>query len=203
MTDATPQKKPQKKPIGPKQAAFVKLTHGMTIVSLVIMIGSGLRIYNANPVFGGRGGWVFPKAWVLGGGLSDARNWHFAAMWFFSINLLIYGLYIFITKRWEKRFLSAADVKALKESQNAKRKNYAWHRLVYTGIVPVLLLAIVSGIAMYKPAQFDWLGGLFINWQVLRTVHFVTVPIVLVFTIAHAILGMRVGTFKLIRSMFI
>jgi hypothetical protein len=70
MTDV----KPKKKPPGPKQAAFVKLTHAITIVSLVIMIGSGLRIYNANPVFGGRGGWVFPKAWVLGGGLSDARN---------------------------------------------------------------------------------------------------------------------------------
>jgi thiosulfate reductase cytochrome b subunit len=199
MTDV----KPKKKTPGPKQAAFVKLTHGITIVSLVMMIGSGLRIYNANPVFGGRGGWVFPKAWVLGGGLSDARNWHFAAMWFFCINLLIYGIYIFVTKRWEKRFLSSADVKALKESQNTKRKNYAWHRLVYTGIVPVLLLAIVSGIAMYKPAQFDWLAGLFINWQTLRTVHFVTVPIVLIFTVAHAFLGLKVGTFKLIRSMFV
>jgi thiosulfate reductase cytochrome b subunit len=203
MTDAKPQKKPQKKPPGPKQAAFVKLTHGITIVSLVIMIGSGLRIYNANPVFGGRGAAVFPKAWVLGGGLSDARNWHFSAMWLFCINLLVYGIYIFVTKRWEKRFVSSADVKALKESQNAKRKNYAWHRVVYTGIVPVLLLAIVSGIAMYKPAQFDWLAGLFINWQMLRTVHFITVPIVLVFTLIHTILGMKVGTFKLIRSMFV
>jgi thiosulfate reductase cytochrome b subunit len=199
MTEA----KPKKKPPGPKQAAFIKLTHSITIVSLVIMIGSGLRIYNANPVFGGQNGAVFPKTWVLGGGLSDARNWHFSAMWIFSINLLIYGIYIFVTKRWEKRFLSSADVKALKESQNAKRKAYAWHRLVYTGIVPILLLAIVSGIAMYKPAQFDWLSGLFINWQILRTVHFMTVPIVLLFTLAHAILGLKVGTFKLIRSMFI
>lgn len=203
MTDVKPPKKLQKKPPGPKQAGFVKLTHGITIVSLIVMIGSGLRIYNANPVFGGRGAWVFPKAWVLGGGLSDARNWHFSTMWLFSINLLIYGIYIFMTKRWEKRFVSSADVKALKESQNAKRKNYAWHRLVYTGIIPVLLLAIVSGVAMYKPAQFDWLASLFVNWQTLRTVHFITVPIVLVFTLVHAILGMKVGTFKLIRSMFV
>jgi thiosulfate reductase cytochrome b subunit len=203
MTDATPQKKSQKKPIGPKQAGFVKLTHGMTIVTLIIMIGSGLRIYNANPVFGGRGGWVFPKELVLGGGLSDARNWHFATMWFFSMNLLIYGLYIFITKRWEKRFASSADVKALQVSQNAKRKTYAWHRLAYTAVIPILLMAIVSGIAMYKPAQFDWLASLFINWQTLRTVHFITVPIVLIFMLFHVILGMRVGTFKLIRSMFV
>lgn len=202
MTNVSPVK-PKKKPPGPKQAAFVKLTHGTTIVSLGIMIASGLRIYNANPVFGGRGAWIFPKMMVLGGGLSDARSWHFAAMWFFSINLLIYGLYIFITKRWEKRFVSSADVKALQVSQNAKRKTYAWHRVVYSAIIPILILAIVSGIAMYKPAQFDWLADLFVNWQTLRIVHFATVPIVLGFTIVHAILGMKVGTFKLIRSMFI
>lgn len=199
MTDV----KSKKKSPGPKQAAFVKLTHGLTMISLVFMISSGLRIYNADPVFGGRGGWLFPKMLLLGGGLSDARSWHFATMWFFSVNLLIYGLYIFITKRWKKRFVSSADIKALQVSQNAKRKTYAWHRVVYSGIIPILILAIVSGVAMYKPAQFDWLSGLFVNWQTLRTVHFVTVPIVLVFTIVHAMLGMKVGTLKLIRSMFI
>jgi thiosulfate reductase cytochrome b subunit len=195
--------KPKKKPPGPKQAAFIKLTHAITIVSLVIMMGSGLQIYNANPVFGSRDGWTFPKMITIGGWLGGGRNWHFAAMWFFSINLFIYGLYIFITKRWEKRFASSADLKALQTATNVKRKNYAWHRLVYTGIIPVLLLAIVSGIAMYKPAQLDWLSDLFINWQILRTVHFLTVPIVLVFMIVHAILGLKVGTMKLIRSMFI
>jgi thiosulfate reductase cytochrome b subunit len=199
MTDAT---KPKKTPPGPKQAAFIKLTHTINIISLIIMTGSGLQIYNANPVFGGRGAFTFPPVVTIGGWLGGGRNWHFAAMWVFSINLLIYGLFIFITKRWEKRFASGADVKALQVAQNAKRKNYAWHRVVYTGIIPVLLLAIASGLAMYKPAQFEWLSGLFVNWQILRTVHFLTIPIVLGFTIVHTLLGLKVGTLRLIRSMF-
>ncbi|WP_016952482.1 cytochrome b/b6 domain-containing protein [Anabaena sp. PCC 7108] len=187
----------------PKQTFFAKTFHWMNIISLMIMIASGLQIYNANPVFGGREGWHFPDFLLLGGWLAGGRNWHFAAMWFFSLNLLWYGIYIFITRRWQRRFVDAGDIKALQVSQNLKRKNYAWHRLVYTGIIPVLLLAIFSGLAMYKPAQLHWLSGLFGSWQILRTIHFITVPTVLLFTIIHFLLALKVGSFRLVKSMFI
>ncbi|MEA5618003.1 cytochrome b/b6 domain-containing protein [Cronbergia sp. UHCC 0137] len=189
-------------PPTPKQTFLAKTFHWINIISLFIMITSGLQIYNANPVFGGRGGWHFPPFLLLGGWLAGGRNWHFAAMWFFSLNLLWYGLYIFISRRWQRRFVASLDIKALQLSQNTKRKNYAWHRLVYTGIIPVLLLAIFSGLAMYKPAQLHWLSGLFGNWQTLRTVHFITVPIVVLFTVAHFLLGRKVGGIRLIQSMF-
>lgn len=194
--------KKTKSPPIPKQAIFIKIIHGLNIISLLLMIGSGLQIYNANPVFGGRGGWHFPDFLLLGGWLGGGRHWHFAGMWLFSINLLIYGIYIFLTRRWKKRFISKSDVEVLQKGQNPKRKAYAWHRLVYTGIVPVLLLAIASGLAMYKPVQLHWLSSLFINWQILRTVHFITVPIVILFAIAHSLLGLKVGGSRLIRSIF-
>lgn len=186
----------------PKQALFIKIFHTINLISLIFMTTSGLRIYNANPVFGGRGGWTFPKFLLLGGGLSGARNWHFAAMWFFSMSLLIYGIYIFITKRWKHRFASDKDLQAL-QAANPKRKNYAWHRLIYTAVIPILLLAILSGLCMYKPAQFAWVTGLFGSWQNLRVVHFLTIPIVLIFAIAHIFYSFRVGGLKMIRSMFI
>jgi thiosulfate reductase cytochrome b subunit len=185
----------------PKQTFFVKIIHTLLIVSLLIMIISGLQIYNANPVFGGRGGWHFPRFMSLGG-LARGRDWHFAFMWVFSLNLLIYGIYIGLTKRWKRRFASGSDLKVLGAGQNPKRLNYAWHRLAYTGIVPVLLLAIASGLAMYKPVQLHWLASLFVSWQVLRVVHFVTVPIVTLFVFVHVLLGLKVGGFRLIRSMF-
>jgi thiosulfate reductase cytochrome b subunit len=97
----------------------------------------------------------------LGDGLADGRVWHFAAMWVYAINLLIYGLYIFITKRWKNRFAASNDLKALQVSANAKRKIFAGHKIVYTVIIPILLLAIVSGVVMYKPAQLHWLASLF------------------------------------------
>ncbi|HEY9828927.1 MAG TPA: cytochrome b/b6 domain-containing protein, partial [Stenomitos sp.] len=167
-----------------------------------VMMGSGLQIYNANPVFGGRGGWTFPPLVLLGGWLAGGRNWHFAAMWVFSLNLLVYGLYIALTRRWKRRFAAPEDLNALKASRNSKRKAYAWHRIIYTAIVPILILAIASGLAMYKPAQLAWLSGLFGSWQNLRIVHFITVPIVTLFTLIHAYLGLRVGGIRLIKSMF-
>ncbi|MBD2297024.1 cytochrome b/b6 domain-containing protein [Nostoc sp. FACHB-190] len=194
--------KRSKPPAGPKQELAAKIFHGLNIISLILMIGSGLQIYNANPVFGGRGGWTFPRTFLLGGWLGGGRNWHFAAMWIFSLNLLVYGIYIFSTKRWEKRFVSQGDLQVLQKGQNPKRKNYAWHRLIYTGIVPVLILAIASGVAMYKPAQLHWLSGLFGSWQTLRVIHFITVPIVIIFVIGHFLLSQKVGGYRLIKSMF-
>ncbi|MGA7935351.1 MAG: cytochrome b/b6 domain-containing protein [Kovacikia sp.] len=187
----------------PNQAFLAKTFHWVNIISLVLMITSGLQIYNANPVFGGREGWHFPKIVLLGGWLAGGRDWHFAAMWIYSLNLLCYGVYIFITRRWQHRFAGSNDLKAVRVSQNEKRRNYAWHRLVYTAIVPVLLLAIASGLAMYKPVQLYWLAALFGNWQTLRTVHFLTVPTVILFTLVHSLLALKVGSTRLIKSMFL
>lgn len=186
----------------PKQAIPAKLFHSLNIIALILMIASGLQIYNANPVFGGRGGWPFPHLFLLGGGLANGRHWHFAAMWLFALNLLGYGVYILLTRRWKQRFVSSADLKALKASQNQKRKTYAWHRLIYTAIIPILLLAVLSGLGMYKPAQFPWIVSLFGSWQALRIVHFITVPTVVVFALAHSLLGLKVGSLRLVRSIF-
>lgn len=184
-----------------QQALSAKIFHWLNIISLLLMIASGLQIYNANPVFGGRGGWQFPLLFRLGGWLAGGRHWHFAAMWLYSLNLFWYGCYILFTRRWQRRFVSQNDLKAL-QAKNFKRKNYAWHRLIYTAIIPVLLLAILSGLSMYKPVQFYWLSGLFGNWQTLRVVHFITVPAIVLFTLVHSLLALKVGNFRLIKSMF-
>ena len=201
MTSSIPSKRKDRST--PSQAILAKTFHWINIISLMLMITSGLQIYNANPVFGGRGGWNFPNFLLLGGWLAGGRHWHFAAMWLFSLNLLWYGLYVLVTRRWKRRFASSSDLQALLVSQNLKRQNYAWHRLVYTAIIPVLLLAILSGLTMYKPAQLHWLFRLFGNWQTLRIIHFITVPTVMLFTIAHSLLALRVGSVRLIKSMFL
>lgn len=200
--DASVPSKKSKPQLSPKQAIPAKIFHWINLISLFLMITSGLQIYNANPVFGGRGGWHFPPIFLLGGWLAGGRHWHFAAMWLFALNLLWYGIYVLISRRWKHRFVSSKDLKALQTSHNQKRKNYAWHRLVYTAIVPVLLLAIFSGIGMYKPAQFHWIVDFFGSWQALRIVHFTTVPIVIIFSAIHSLLGLKIGGSRLLESMF-
>jgi thiosulfate reductase cytochrome b subunit len=196
-------KKSAKKLKAPQQDLLAKAFHWTNIVTLLIMTSSGLRIYNANPVFGGREGMHFPGMFLLGAGLADGRVWHFAAMWVYALNLLVYGLYIFMTKRWKNRFAATNDLKALQASANAKRKIFAGHKIIYTVIIPILLLAIVSGLAMYKPAQLHWLASLFGNWQILRILHFITIPIVLGFTFVHSFLALKFGGMRLVKSMFV
>jgi len=201
MDETVPAKKNKSR--SPHQDVAAKLFHGINIISLLLMMASGLQIYNANPVFGGRAGWQFPSIFLLGGWLGGGRHWHFAAMWLFALNLLGYGVYIFITRRWQHRFVSGGDIKALQKSQNPKRKIYAWHRLAYTAIVPLLLLALLSGLGMYKPAQLHWIVDIFGSWQALRVVHFITIPVVMIFVVFHSLLGLKVGGLRLIKSIFL
>lgn len=191
-----------KSPPKPKQAIAAKAFHWVNLISLTLMITSGLQIYNANPVFGGRAGWHFPALFLLGGWLGGGRHWHFAAMWLFSLNLLVYGMYILMTRRWQRRFVASGDLAALQKSQNSKRKTYAWHRLAYTLIIPILLLSIVSGLGMYKPAQLHDLVQLLGSWQALRVVHFIAIPIFVIFSMIHAWFGLKVGGTHLIQSIF-
>jgi thiosulfate reductase cytochrome b subunit len=184
------------------QSLPAKVFHWGNLISLTVMMMSGLQIYNANPVFGGREGIHIPPFFTLGGWLAGGRHWHFAAMWAFSLNLLWYGIYVLVTRRWQHRFVSNKDVQALKVGKNPKRKIYAWHRIVYTSIIPILLLAIFTGIGMYKPAQFPWIADFFGDWFALRVMHFITVPLVVLFAIAHSLLALQAGKEKLVNSMF-
>ncbi|MCM0590355.1 MAG: cytochrome b/b6 domain-containing protein [Gloeotrichia echinulata DVL01] len=186
----------------PTQAIGAKIFHSGNIISLFIMLTSGLQIYNANPVFGGRAGFHIPPIFTLGGWLAGGRHWHFLAMWLFSLNLLWYGIYILITRRWRHRFLGVNDINALQKSHNPQRLIYAWHRLVYTAIFPILILALFTGIGMYKPAQFPWIVDLFGSWQALRIVHFSSVPLVIIFVVIHSLLGRKAGGIELTESMF-
>lgn len=201
MESSVPTQTPRP-PLKVTQAIPAKIFHWVNIISLLLMITSGLQIYNANPVFGGRAGWHFPPILLLGGWLAGGRHWHFAAMWLFAINLLWYGIYIVITRRWKHRFVGSNDLKVLQQSQNQKRRNYAWHRVAYTAIIPILLLAVITGIGMYKPGQFSWIVDCFGSWFALRIVHFISVPLVIIFALIHSLLGLKVGGSRLIDSMF-
>ncbi len=186
----------------PKQAILAKIFHWNNLIALLLMLTSGLQIYNANPVFGGREGWHFPHLFLLGGWLAGGRHFHFAAMWLFGLNLLFYGIYIAITRRWLHRYFSNSDRLVLQKGQNQKRKNYAFHRLAYTLIIPVLLIALLTGLGMYKPVQFHWIVDLFGSWQGLRIAHFISVPTFVIFSIIHSLLGLKVGGKRLTESMF-
>src|SRR3989442_10212916 len=62
----------------------VRVTHWINVVAVLLMIASGWRIYNADPIFD----FSFPDELTLGGWLAVALQWHFAAMWLLAPNCL-------------------------------------------------------------------------------------------------------------------
>src|SRR5919106_3054483 len=75
---------------------WVRVTHWINALAMIVMIGSGWEIYNASPLFG----FTFPKSFTLGGWLAGALLWHFAAMGLLMINGLVYGVLGFATGRF-------------------------------------------------------------------------------------------------------
>jgi thiosulfate reductase cytochrome b subunit len=128
----------------------VRVFHWLNLVALWGLIGSGLQIYNANPVFGGREGFHFPGIFLLGGWLAGARNWHFTLMWFFGINLLAYGIYVVFSRRWQHYFVQKKDLQAIAQSKNPQRNLFAIHHrysvavaIANHGFVDVSALAVL------------------------------------------------------------
>jgi len=78
----------------------VRLCHWVNVVSLFVLVGSGLQIFRAFPSFGAKipqkDVLHWPKAFALGGWLGGALQWHLTFMWIYMATGLLYlGYQIF------------------------------------------------------------------------------------------------------------
>jgi thiosulfate reductase cytochrome b subunit len=185
------------------QTLAVRVFHTLNLIALWFMIGSGLQIYAANPVFGGREGWPGFSFLRIGGWLAGGRHWHFFFMWIFAFNMLAYGVYLLGSKHWRHRYPSLQDIKALQRSQNPQRKNYALHRLTLLALVLVLLLSLYTGLGMYKPLQLGWILTSIGDWQALRISHFLPVVLLPLFMLIHVRQAWVIGGWQLIQSIIV
>ncbi len=80
---------------------WVRITHWINALAMLVMIGSGWEIYNASPLFP----FTFPGSITLGGWLAGALLWHFAAMWVLAINGLVYLALGLVTGRFRRKLL--------------------------------------------------------------------------------------------------
>src|SRR6185312_9266006 len=78
---------------------WVRVTHWINAIAMLMMIGSGWQIYNASPLFP----FIFPNGITLGGWLAGALLWHFAAMWLLFVNGLVYILLGLVTGRFRSK----------------------------------------------------------------------------------------------------
>jgi thiosulfate reductase cytochrome b subunit len=184
---------------------WVRITHWINAIAMLVMIGSGWEIYNASPLFG----FSFPRSITLGGWLAGALLWHFAAMWVLAVNGIVYVALGIASGRFRKKLLPItpgavlADTKAalaFRLSHDDLSKYNAVQRLLYTGIIVVGVIVVLSGLSIWKPVQLQWLTALFGGYDAARYVHFVCMAAIVGFLVIHVLLALLVP--KSLRAMF-
>jgi thiosulfate reductase cytochrome b subunit len=188
------------------QPAWVRTTHWINAVAMIVMIMSGWQIYNASPLFA----FKFAKSITLGDWLAGALLWHFAAMWLLMVNGLVYVTLGFATGRFRKKLLPITPAGVITDAKAAltgnlshddlTRYNYV-QKLLYAGIIVIGVLIVLSGLSIWKPVQLQWLAALFGGYEVARYVHFFCMAAIVAFLIVHVALAVLVP--KSLRAMII
>lgn len=170
----------------------VRITHWVNALAMILMIGSGWRIYNASPLFNFR----FANEFTIGGWLGGALQWHFAAMWLLVINGLVYLIYGILSGHLKANLFPispralAADVRAglTLKLDHASGTYNAVQKLLYLGVLAIGVIIVLSGVAVWKPIQFHLLASLFGGYEGARIVHFVCMSAIVAFVIVHLVL---------------
>jgi thiosulfate reductase cytochrome b subunit len=185
-----------------------RILHWVMALSILIMIGSGWRIYNASPIFG----FAFPEWATLGGdgeaslarhgdpGVATAIAWHFAAMWTLAIAYILFLLWGIVSGHFRRDFLPVGPRTVMRDMSAALRFRLE-HRLgeynavqkaAYCGVLAAVAVMIVSGIAIWKPVQTYPLEVLFGGFQGARIVHFIVMAGIVLFLLVHVALTLLV-----------
>jgi thiosulfate reductase cytochrome b subunit len=176
---------------------YVRITHWINALAMVIMIMSGWQIYNASPLFP----FTFPSAVTLGGWLAGGLLWHFAAMWLLVANGLVYLTVGLVTGHFRRRLLPIRprevmrDLKAALTGRLSHADLAAYNavqKLLYLGVLLATVAIVVSGLALWKPVQLKELAALCGGYEGARYVHFFAMAFIVVFLVIHIVMALLV-----------
>jgi thiosulfate reductase cytochrome b subunit len=169
---------------------WLRLTHWINAVAVVLMATSGWRIYNAAPF------WPFtiPAGATLGGWLGGALQWHFAAMWLLVINGAVYLTVNLATGRLRHQFFPLSPRQLLRDLTAALRgklghadlRHYnTVQRAAYLFVMVDTVVLVLTGLVLWKSVQFPLLRELFGGYDLARRIHFVAMAALLGFVVIH------------------
>jgi len=195
-----------------KHALPTRVFHWVNGPVLAVMIYSGLMIYWANSVYrarlGGRTiveffpGWFY-DALNVGHRLAEGMAWHFAFMWLFAINGLLYVGYTVWSGEWrhlvpdrdtprEAWHVVLHDL-GIRKAPLPRRKFNGAQRLAYTGVIAMGAGSLVTGLAILKPVQAGWLASLLGGYELARWEHFALTLGYVAFFLIHIAQVIRAG----------
>jgi thiosulfate reductase cytochrome b subunit len=201
-----------RKPLHPKplHPLGLRIMHWINAIAILIMICSGIKIYNDSPIFS----WLyFPSPITLGGdpdiafrfhgnaGQSGALQWHFLGMWIVVLNGLAYLIYGVVTGRLRRMLLPIRPREIIDTIRDAMRFHLSHdditvyngvQKLLYVGIILIAIVEVLAGLAIWKPVQFSRLAWFFYDFQGGRLVHFFGMTAIVAFLVVHVLLALLV-----------
>lgn len=186
-----------------KHTLATRWMHWINFPVLTIMIWSGMLIYWANDVYKVKLGdtvvvrffpeWFY-KSLHIPYRLSEGMAFHFVFMWLFIINGLLYVTYTFISGEWrylvpnkysfKEAWLVLLHDLHIRKSAPGQLKYNAAQRIAYSMIIVMGFGSVITGLAIYKPVQLQWMTNLCGGYEAARIEHFIlTVGYVLFFVI--------------------
>ena len=197
----------------------VRLTHWIAVIAVGVMGASGLRIFNAYPAFARKGdtfccypleGSPAPDWLTFGGGLSGARNWHFAMMWVLVVNGLAYLGFVYLHGEWRDLVPRRGTLRDawemvkfyafVRRRHPAQGKHNALQRAAYFAMPLVGVVLVLSGLAIWKPVSLSWLTAAFGGFVWARYWHFVAMSVLFALIAGHVFMVFAVDPYAL-RSM--
>ena len=200
------------KTLAAKHPLAIRWFHWLNFPILFLMLWSGFLIYWAYDVYRiGIGHFTlfhfFPdpvyNALHVDHRLAEGMAWHFLFMWFFIINGIAYVLYTAISGEWRYLVPNRASFKeaihvtlhelGIRKDPPPARKFNGAQQIVYTAIILMGLGSLLTGIVVYKPIQFAWLGSLMGGYPMARFFHFWLAIGYCAFFVVHVAQVIRAG----------
>ncbi len=182
---------------------LLRVMHWVNAFAIIVMIGSGWKIYNDEALFG----WLhFPEWITIGGEAQGALQWHFFAMWILMLNGLCYLVYGTLTGRFKRKLFpirlhelvaNVREALQFRLSHDDITHYNAVQKLLYAGIIAIIVAEVISGWAVWKPMQLSELTSLFSifhasSFQGARLVHFFGMSAIVIFLVIHVTLALMV-----------
>jgi thiosulfate reductase cytochrome b subunit len=182
------------RPAGTIHPVWVRITHWINALAVLMMIGSGWQIYDASPLFP----FTFPSWIALGNWLAGALLWHFAAMWLLIVNGLVYVTLGLATGRFRRKLLPIRPGEVIADARAALTGHLshadlsvynAVQKLLYLGVILCGVVIVLSGLSIWKPVQLQELTSLFGGYDTARYVHFFAMAAITTFIVIHVIMA--------------
>jgi thiosulfate reductase cytochrome b subunit len=172
---------------------WLRCTHWLNALAVVLLVTSGWRIYNATAFLG----FDIPRSLTIGGWLGGALQWHFAAMWLLVANGVLYLLINLASGRLRRQFFPISPRQLLQDVGAALRgklshadpRDYnSVQRLAYLFVMLDSVLLVLSGLVLWKSVQFPLLRELLGGYEAARYIHFYAMAALCAFIVVHVVM---------------